>query len=1153
MTDNFQLYRALPRLSGNMQIDLVVDLVPGGSMSIREVHMRPIHNSLYVPPRDEQLMLRPHKDNIARFYAETLSSFYDSEPPANLASDWFLPVVRPAIQPYDDSLWRGCKHMSYKLYGTQCEFFVPLWIESASDLVLEMEIGEDKDKYHLDLTSPSSEFGRYFREYLTYTKIVNGNSKVLNIDLTSGNTTIRGIDVTSGNFVTTIDKTLTKNIMIRERPLLEFNALITNLFSEYRMICPQAINLNICFNPPTPEDKKVDVDVRVLSSGKALDLRDLFVEHHANVWHPGAQERYAEMSDKDKATYDEGRDKAKKDGELKDTIIFDYLQDKYAVPLMHINKVTPSICHWKYADQAKSVLFNVYPYNLNSSENSVSGLASIVKWKKGTTENALFGRTKDWRDITEIMGTTKYTYKSSGDGTPQSIRILLAEPDKGMDSVYIPDPKNSIGIILANYNSGSLDRLPGTQANATTEPYWSYDLHRYSDIDNRYDLHVDTQTYLGTIKDEEGETHEINTDPSFYSRTNGRELEYDSLNGRKKPARDGWTWIGGPGECDADNRKGKPNIGLFPEVLYLIFNKSPEGDLKVIIYHVPPQVHRYREYLNEELRRLEAKLSKARREKENAEKLINSEQNYISRLENSIEQSKQNLKITKNDDERKRIEDQIQEDEKSIKKAEKSIASLKTKISNLERTIQHLNDKIPNFKDSINGKISDFEGKINKIRFPETMVILEAIRKYMAKYIPILKVADNTSYSTTYWADMAFGEYERSADPTGQSVRDTLKSLDDAKDTLKKYQEEHDNLTSLKRIINDDLEQYKDCLNQQGILYDTYRNSDRERLEKIKELEGEIVKKEEKIGDKQFEVTAAHLAWATDPGNIALLQEYIRLANELANLRRELGILQKCKRALEEIGPLEEQLKNVTARITELENLIQDEEKLVNELQKKIDDYNKNCPFYGLPRSKREEYFREHTRFSVHNIDVPAGLNLADFEALHSMASTPDQKKPISYIKSIIAVRDESIPDASEVIYRKVNIPLTTRLIYDGWIRPCFCPAKTNVLYYKVPAPKSGDPGAKYLASGVPPMYPSIGYDSVVPDLGETHPRPWSVQKCARLRLVEDGGRIRRKANDKTSLTDDRNPLYDWHYDFIGISGDPSNIEYMYEVTGTLK
>ena len=48
MTDNFQLYRALPRLSGNMQIDLVVDLIPGKA-NIREVHMRPIHNSLYVP------------------------------------------------------------------------------------------------------------------------------------------------------------------------------------------------------------------------------------------------------------------------------------------------------------------------------------------------------------------------------------------------------------------------------------------------------------------------------------------------------------------------------------------------------------------------------------------------------------------------------------------------------------------------------------------------------------------------------------------------------------------------------------------------------------------------------------------------------------------------------------------------------------------------------------------------------------------------------------------------------------------------------------------------------------------------------------------------------------------------------------------------
>lgn len=1102
MTDNFQLYRALPRLSGNMQIDLVVDLLPGKA-NIREVHMRPIHNSLYVPPRDEQLLLRPHKDNIARFYTETLSSFYDSEPPANLASDWFLPVVEPPIQAWDDSLWRGCRRMCHKLYGTQCEFFVPLWLESTSgDLALELEM--DKDKYLLDLTSPGSEFGRYFKEYLAHTKIATGgNSKVLNIDLTSGNTTLRGIDVTSGNFVTTIDKALVKNIMIRERPLLEFNALITNLFSEYRMICPQAINLNICFNPP--KGYTGSVKVQVLSSGATLECRDLFVEHHTNVWHPGAQERYAELSADDKNTYTDARNKTLNGDKPMDTIIFNYLQDKYAVPLMHINKVTPSICHWKYADQAKPVLFNVYPYNLNASTtDSANDLTSgKVTLTSSDQEKSLFNNTTGWRDITEIMGTTKYTYTSAGGNAPNSIKILLAETSKD-GHAYIPDPKNSLGIILANYGSGSQNTLPGTQANATTAPYWSYDLHRYSDIDNRYDLRATTRTYLGELN-KQG----ITTEATFYAYTDNRKLGFVPIEYHKRPAEDGWTWVGGPGECDPDNRKAKPNIRLYPDVLYLIFNKSASNDLKVIIYYVPISMKDVKNRL----------ILAKKREEENRDNLANE---VLS--QDGLTQEQQD-----------EYDEKISDAQKRIDAIDRQIASLPTDL-----------------------KISGF---------PSTMEILEAIRKYMTKYIPILKVANEVRYDTKYWADRAYKAYATGTpDATGDFINNVQQQIDE-------YHAELNRCNSSLVQCELSLEQSKRTKDAQEKRLPGLTKACNELKYKLYQKIGEISKEDKHIDTLNARIKLLNLWLAQGSGDKDKLEKDLAKAESdlaEANIRRatllnEKIIIEKdyeksCRDREECVNMLNNAIKDMENLPKEIDRLT----KLIKELQNKItklenlrEQIHKDCEFYRLKTTQEQkDYFREHTRFRIHTISTPTGIGLADYEALYSMASTPDQKKPISYIKSIIAVRDEALPDAAEVIYRKVNIPLTTRLVYDGWIKPCFCPKGTNALYYKVPAPKGSERGKKYLASGVPPMYPSIGYDSVVrDDVGENRklPRPWDPQACTYLRTTVDGGQITRKKNDKGTLTEDRDKLYDWHYDFDGIEGDPDNIEYIYKVTGTLK
>ena len=66
MIRNSQLYRTNPKLSGNLQIDLVLSNL-GDQVVVDKIHLRPVTPGSYVVDEDEEIINTPHQFNLREF------------------------------------------------------------------------------------------------------------------------------------------------------------------------------------------------------------------------------------------------------------------------------------------------------------------------------------------------------------------------------------------------------------------------------------------------------------------------------------------------------------------------------------------------------------------------------------------------------------------------------------------------------------------------------------------------------------------------------------------------------------------------------------------------------------------------------------------------------------------------------------------------------------------------------------------------------------------------------------------------------------------------------------------------------------------------------------------------------------------------------
>lgn len=356
--NNFQLYRTNPLLSGQLKWDIILDAF-NNDLCVSDFHLSPIsHNipSIYNP--DEYLIKNSHQDNVKEFYSANRGHFYSEGLDYYFYGNW--PIISDKkINPYSDIYDMGCRRpKSFKKYKRQFEYLCPMWIEQLTDiqsLIFKINVKYiDSDTIIASKTlslsnnghSFHNEFSNYFKDYIRYVGISNGNDDVIDISFEERTSEISGLNAASGLFEKTNTITLTNNLISGEKPLMEFDNIISNHFKDNYMICAQLFNFNLCFNLEdimpkntlnlmTSHDIKITVDTYI--NDIALEKRDFYTEY--------------EFIEKEIMSTN------KKENTKRN--VLDYLKDYNYIDFIDKNKFCQSTCHWSLNDDAEYI-FNLY-------------------------------------------------------------------------------------------------------------------------------------------------------------------------------------------------------------------------------------------------------------------------------------------------------------------------------------------------------------------------------------------------------------------------------------------------------------------------------------------------------------------------------------------------------------------------------------------------------------------------------------------------------------------------------------------------------------------------------------------------------------------------------------------------------------------------
>lgn len=358
--ENFQLYKTNLLLSGQVKWDVILEHSNNG-LYVSDFNLSPISNNIsYIRRKDYSMLRNKHQDNMKAYYKSIEGNFYDDGLDSIFNSDYpTISKVGEVPLLYSNIYDMGCKRSkSYKTYKKQFEFFCPIWLEKIdSNIEFEFNIKTPNNDFiiaskKLSLTSLKNIeshdlFVNYFSNYLDDSSIKQGNDNVINIQFTENKANLYGLNAKTGLFVTKDVSYIIENLTSRERPLMEFDNMITTLFSNNFIVCNQLINFNFCFdlNDIVSESianmlygENITISVDTYVDGRKLKLMDINTNY--------------DTIHKDKYYVEN----ATEDYQIN---VLDYLNDNKCIDFINKNKYCQKICHWSLCDNAEYI-FNLY-------------------------------------------------------------------------------------------------------------------------------------------------------------------------------------------------------------------------------------------------------------------------------------------------------------------------------------------------------------------------------------------------------------------------------------------------------------------------------------------------------------------------------------------------------------------------------------------------------------------------------------------------------------------------------------------------------------------------------------------------------------------------------------------------------------------------
>lgn len=424
--DNFQLYRTNLLLSGQMKWDIILDN-DSNILHVSDFDLTPINNNIsYIYKSNKFPLKNSHTDNVKLFFNSFQGDFFNEGLDPEFAHSWPIVSSDINVRNYFNAYDMGCRRTSfYKLHKKQFEFFCPIWLEHLDGklsfkFVIKSQNSNDvitSKILHFDYNSfqTHNNFIKYFNDHIDKCGIKDGNDNIINIDFDKNTAYVNGLNAKTGIIETKDVSTIINQLTSRERPLMETDNIIINLFADNNMICNNLYNFNFCFNltdivsstiASMLYGKNITVSVYAMIDDTELLIKDFYTNYefiNKDIYHID--------NDSNASLY-------------KNINVLDYLNDNAYIEFKDKNKFCQKICHWSLCDN-NEYIFNLYDgfsglciqnntiiensHNYGKTPDTFTMKHSFSLNNSGWVNNI---EVNNWGDLEEILLDVDYLYET---------------------------------------------------------------------------------------------------------------------------------------------------------------------------------------------------------------------------------------------------------------------------------------------------------------------------------------------------------------------------------------------------------------------------------------------------------------------------------------------------------------------------------------------------------------------------------------------------------------------------------------------------------------------------------------------------------------------------------------------------------------------
>lgn len=345
---NYQLHNTNILLGGQQKWDIVLE--SDGKLYVKDFHISPVSSNVpYNDVVEETLLNYSHQENLKKYYKKVMGNFYRICPDSEFSNMW------PSTQDkkYSDTYIAGVKRTKiFNTYKKQFEFLCPIWLEYLDQpikFIFEV-VGNNgvvigsKSMVLSPMGKPyHDKFVKYFRDYIKYVGLDRDTPQNdYSINLLTKKANIYGLDVSTGVMKRCNCDYVVTNLLSRERPMMENDFMLCNVYKMNNLISHHLFNFNFIFNiddilSHIVEDSLIGnniiINIKTVIGDETLPVKS-FYTNYENIG------RYVI-------------------GEGKPANIFSYLNDYKYIHQIDKNKFDQQICHWSI-DGNNEYIFNLY-------------------------------------------------------------------------------------------------------------------------------------------------------------------------------------------------------------------------------------------------------------------------------------------------------------------------------------------------------------------------------------------------------------------------------------------------------------------------------------------------------------------------------------------------------------------------------------------------------------------------------------------------------------------------------------------------------------------------------------------------------------------------------------------------------------------------